>query len=82
MFKIYRFIYVDKKQHIKWEIFARTAELADKLADSVTNLGVYKLQRARIGFSKLVMTEYPPYELEQVQEEYVQKMELKQHIHA
>ncbi len=77
MFKIYRCIYVDKKVHIKWEIFGRSVVFTDKLADRISSLGIYSLRRARIGFCKLVYTEWPPYELEQAQEEYVEEMERK-----
>lgn len=78
MFKIYKCIYVDKKAHIKWEIFGRTTEFTDGLAKRISNLGIYNLRRTKIGFCKLVYTEYPPYELEQAQEEYVENMEEKQ----
>ena len=75
MFRIYRCHYIDKKAHIKWEIFGRTTEFTDGLAKRISNLGIYSLRRTRIGFCKLVYTEYPPYELEQAQEEYVAKIE-------
>ena len=77
MFKIYKCHYIDKKVRIKWEIFGRTIEFTDKLANRITALGVYKLRRAKIGFCKLVLTEWPPYELERAQEEYVEDMENK-----
>ena len=76
-FKIYRCIYVDRKAHIKWEIFGRTIEFTDSLANRMSNIGLYKLKRARIGFCKLVYTEWPPYELEQAQVEYVERIEIK-----
>ena len=77
MFKIYKCHYIDKKAHIKWEIFGRTTEFTDGLAKRISNLGVYSLRRTRIGFCKPVYTEYPPYELEQAQVEYVDDMENK-----
>ena len=77
MFKIYRCIYIDKKVRIKWEIFGRTVEFTDGLAQRISNLGIYSLRRAKIGFCKPVYTEWPPYELEQAQEEYVEDMESK-----
>ena len=77
MFKIYKCHYIDKKAHIKWEIFGRTTEFTDDLAKRITDLGIYNLRRTRIRFSKLVYTEYPPYELEQAQEEYVRALETK-----
>ena len=77
MFKIFRCIYVDKKVRTKWEIFGRTTEFTDGLAERISKLGIYDLRRARIGFCKLVLTEWPPYELEQAQEEYVEDMENK-----
>ena len=77
MFKIYRCHYIDKKAHIKWEIFGRTTEFTDGLAKRISNLGIYSLRRTRIGFYKPVYTEWPPYELEQAQEEYVEDMENK-----
>ena len=40
-------------------------------------IGIYNLRRVKIGFSKLVYTEYPQYELEQAQEECVDDMETK-----
>ena len=77
MFKIYKCHYVDKKARIKWEIFGRTVEFTDGLANRISNLGVYHLRRTRIGFCKIVYTEYPPYELEQAQEVYVENIENK-----
>ena len=77
MFKIYKCHYIDKKAHIKWEIFGRTTEFTDGLAKRISNIGVYSLRRTRIGFCKPVYTEYPPYELEQAQVEYVDDMENK-----
>ena len=77
MFKIYRCHYIDKKAHIKWEIFGRTIEFTDGLAKRISNLGIYNLRRTRIGFCKPVYTEWPPYELELAQEEYVEDMENK-----
>ncbi len=75
MFKIYKCHYIDKKTCIKWEIFGRSTEFTDKLAKRISKLGVYNLRRTKIGFCKLVYTEWPPYELEQAQEEYVTKIE-------
>ena len=75
MFKIYKCHYIDKKVRIKWEIFGRTTEFTDGLAKRISNLGIYNLRRTRIGFCKPVYTEWPPYELEQAQEEYVEDME-------
>lgn len=57
MFKIYKCIYVDKKSRIKWEIFGRTIEFTGGLAKRVSNLGLYNLRRAKMGFCKLVYTE-------------------------
>ena len=75
MFKIFRFVYIDRNARIKWEIFARNVSLADQLASRITNLGIHSLKRKRIGFCKPVLTEWPPYELEQAQVEYVEEME-------
>ena len=77
MLKIYKCHYIDRKARIKWEIFGRTAEFTDGLAKRISSLGIYNLRRAKIGFCKLVYTEWPPYELEQAQEEYVKDMEIK-----
>ena len=74
MFKVYKCIYVDKKSRIKLEIFGRTIEFTDELAKRVSNLGLYNLRRAKMGFCKLVYTEWPPYELEQAQEEYLEEL--------
>ena len=76
MFHINRYIYIDKKVRIKWEIFARDVALADQLAERITSLGVYNLRRVKIGFCKKVLTEMPPYELEQAQIEYVEEMKI------
>ena len=78
MYKIYRFIYVDRKVKIKWEIFARNATFADRLASRITGLPTgHSLQRAKRKFATLVVTEWPPYELEQAQTEYVEDLEKK-----
>ena len=50
-------------------------EFTDGLAKRISSLGIYNLRRTRIKFCKPVYTEYPPYELELAQEEYVEKME-------
>ena len=78
MFKINRYHYVDKKSKVKFEIFSRTTEFADELANRITKIGIYSLQRVKFGFCKPVLTEYPPYELEQAQAEYVEGLEIKQ----
>ena len=75
MFKIYRCIYKDKKKCIKWEIYGRTVEFTDMLAQRISNACNYTLERVRIGFCKLVYTDWPPYELEVSQVEYVDEME-------
>ena len=77
MFKINRYLYIDKNVRQKWEIFARKEEFADQLANRITALGVYNLRRVKIGFCKPVLVEIPPYELEQAQEDYVEECESK-----
>ena len=77
MFAINRYIYIDKRVKTKWEIFSRTIELADQLAERISKLGIYSLRRVKIGFCKRVMVEFPPYELEQAQIDYVEKLETK-----
>ncbi len=67
MFNIYRFLYISRGTHLKHVIFARNVEFADKLAKRITDLGVFNLRRARIGFCKLMVTDTPPYELEMEQ---------------
>ena len=77
MFKIYRFLYIDRRVRLKWEIFARNEKLADELASRISKLGIYNLKKVKIGFRKLVYVEIPPYELEQAEIEYVEDCEMK-----
>ena len=75
MFEINRYLYISKKTHSKHEIFARTVELADSLAQRITNLGVFNLRRARIGFCKKMVSDMPPYEIEQEQIQTIEEWE-------
>ena len=77
MFQIYRFLYISRKTHSKHEIFARNVSLADSLAQRITNLGIFNLRRARIGFCKKVYGNVPPYELEQEQIALIETWEEK-----
>ena len=77
MFQIYRFLYISKKTHSKHEIFARDVSLADSLAQRITNLGIFNLRRAKIGFCKKVYSKIPPYELEQEQISLIESWEEK-----
>lgn len=79
MFAINRYIFVDKKKRVKFEIFARHVEFANSLVERVNKLGEYKLKPKRFFFSKRVYTQYPPYELEMSQQDYVEEMEAKHH---
>ena len=67
-----RYIYIDKKKKIKFEIFARTVDTADELANKMSIVTNYKLIRAKLFFKTPVLVEIPPYELEQAQMEYVE----------
>ena len=71
-FEIYRFIYVDKETGMKFEIYARKEETADRIANLDSELhGVFQWRRRRFFFKKKIMINVPPYELELEQEDYV-----------
>lgn len=73
MFHINRYRYIGKG--IRFEIYARTAETADKLIARINAITDYKLRRKWFGFCKHFMTDTPPYEIEQAQEEGIVEME-------
>ena len=75
LYRIYRYHYIDKKCRTKFEIFARKDEFADELARRISALGIYSLRRTKMFFKKEVYVKIPPYELEQAQTEYVEKLE-------
>lgn len=75
MFAINRYIYVDKKKRVKFEVFARKVEFANALIERVNKLGSYFLKPKRFFFMKQVLVECPPYELETMQDDYVSRME-------
>ena len=67
MFKINKYRYVDVKTRSKFDIFARNVEFADKLVERVNALGVFNLRRAKIFFCRAMISDIPPYEIEQEQ---------------
>ncbi len=73
-YHINRYIYIDKKKNIKFEIFARTVETADELANKMSSVTNYKLIKAKLFFKTSVLVEIPPYELEQAQMEYIKQL--------
>ena len=77
MFKIYEFRYRDRNSGVGFVFYARREVFADRLASRITALGIYSLQRRKIGYKKEYYTEIPPYELELEQDEYVEGMEKK-----
>lgn len=79
MFKVNEYRYVDKKTKQGFVFYCRNVELADKLAERITKMGLYDLRRARIGFQRKYLSEKPPYELEQEQIETIEKQETSFH---
>ena len=75
MFATIRYIYIEKRERIKFEVFARKVEFANTLIERVNNICGYELKPKRFGFAKKVLVKIPPYELEQMQEDYVDRME-------
>lgn len=74
-FEINSYIYVDKKTRNKFNILARNVEFADKLAERISNLGVFNLRRAKIRFCRKMVTEIGPYEIEKEQLKNVEEWE-------
>ena len=75
MFATIRYVYVEKRERIKFEVFARKVDFANALIERVNNICGFELKPKRFGFAKKVLVEVPPYELEQMQEDYVDRME-------
>ena len=77
MFEINRYKYVDVNTRSKFEIFARQVEFAENLIERINKLGVFTLRRAKIGFCKKMVSEIPPYEIEQEQISTIEDWEAK-----
>ncbi len=77
MFKINRYRYIDTTSKVKFDIFARELETAEKIAEEVNKLSKYKIRKQKIFFAKQIYTDYPPYELEQMQMDSVEAMRTK-----
>ena len=77
LFSINRYMYVDVNAHSKHVIYARNMEFADELAKRISALGIFKLRRAKIFFAKKLVTDIPPYEIEQEQLSTVESWEEK-----
>ena len=74
-FEMYRYVYIDHKKKVKFEVFARTLEFAEHLIERVNKIGVYHLKHKLFGFARKVLVDTPPYEIEMSQEDYVTRME-------
>ena len=75
MFETYKFIYKDVNTHSKFQVFSRTQEFADKLIERINKLGTFTLRPAKHRFRTRMVTETPPYELEQEQLKTVEQWE-------
>ena len=84
MFKINRYNYVDTTSKLRFAIYARTLETAEKIAEGINSLCEYKIRKRKIFFIKPMFTDIPPYELEQAQfecvEDWKEKMEAKKRL--
>lgn len=67
MFTINKYKYVDINTRNKFEIYSRTLEFADELVNKINMYTVFKLRPAKRSFLKHMMTDIPPYEIEQEQ---------------
>lgn len=77
MYRTNRFVYIDRKEKLKFEVFARHVEFANGLIERVNKACRYNLKQKRFGFARRVLVEIPPYELEMLQQDYVERMEAK-----
>lgn len=75
MFTINKYKYVDVKTRNKFEIYSRTLEFANELANRISMVTIFNLRPAKIGFCKRMVTDQPPYELEQEQLRTVEEWE-------
>lgn len=77
MFAIFKFTYVGRGlgKGAIFEIFARKAEFADDIVKRLNAITDYNLRRKRLFFKKKYLTDTPPYEVEQAQEESISQME-------
>ena len=80
-FNIYEFRFVDKSTRMKAVIYARTQETAMKII-SIWNdsQDIYHWVKPRFHFIKKMITSIPPYELENEQLEFVEKLKQKNTI--
>lgn len=76
MFRINRYRYVDTTNKVKFDIFARKLETAEKIAEEVNKVSKYKIRKQKIFFVKQMYTNYPPHELEQMQIDSVETMKI------
>ena len=77
MFQTNKYLYKDINTHSKFLVYSRSVEFADSLIERINNLGVFTLRRAKHRFCTKMVTETPPYELEQEQERTVREWEEK-----
>lgn len=77
MYQTNRYVYVDRKRKIMFEVFAHKVEFADGLIERMNKLQNLNLKHKLFGFCKRVLVNEPPYELELMQEDYVDKLEEK-----
>lgn len=75
MFRINKYLYVDRHTRNKFEVYARNELFADKLIERINAIGVFDLRRAKIRFCKVMESDISPYELEQEQLETIERWE-------
>ena len=75
MFETNKYLYKDINTHSKFLIYSRSVEFADSLIERINYLGVFTLRKAKHRFCTKMVTETPPYELEQEQLKTVEEWE-------
>lgn len=80
MFAINRYRYIDTITGAPFDIFARKLEFAEELVGRINCMPQFKLRRKKLFFAKKMLTDMPPYELEQAQKDCVEEWEEKLHV--
>ena len=75
VYEIYRWRYQDKKAKVRFSVYSRTKEFADKLIARYNTMGFYNLKPCRLGHrKKVIIQDITPYAIETKQYNNVEDM--------
>lgn len=79
-FIIYKFVFIDRRTRFKCEIFARTEEKAIQIMElwnSFQDIFHWSIPRIKYRYKTKMITEIPPYEIEQEQIDCIESWRIK-----